>query len=92
MRFFLRWLCPIVAAIIFIGGLWLWIGGTYFENHNEDKSVIIVNDNPESLLMNIFGLYFFLKCAFCSFVLFILSYWLLRGIEKEAELDHAGPS
>ncbi len=83
MNFFLRKVCPTAALVIFLGGLWLWIGGTYFESHKEIKSVIVVNQNPESLFMNMFGLYFFLKCTFCALVLFILSRWLLLKSGKK---------
>lgn len=82
MNFFLRRVCPIVAIVIFVGGLWLWIGGTFFESHKEIKSMIVINKNPESLFMNIFGLYFFLKCTFCSMVLLILSRWFLLKVDQ----------
>ena len=71
MIFFLRRACPVAAAIIFLGGLWLWLGSTYFDGQVRLKTS---HDHP---FMNIFGLYFFLKCTFSAMVLLILSRWLL---------------
>lgn len=80
MVFFLRRVCPAASIAIFLGGLWLWIGGTYFDSGGKIKAEIVVNANPQNLFMNIFGLYFFLKCTFSSMVLFILSRWMLLRI------------
>ena len=92
VNFFLRWLCPFVAVWIFIGGLWIWIGGTYLTHDDEVKSKIVVHGDPENLFLNIFGLYFFLKCTFCSFVLFILSRWLSLTFEKRDSERSGDPS
>lgn len=81
MKYFLRNVCPAIAAMIFIGGLWLWIGGTYLEGGREIKALIVVNENPQNLFLNVLGLYFFLKCTFCAVVIFLLSRWMLTRTE-----------
>ncbi len=81
MKIFLRNICPVIAVVIFIGGLWLWIGGTYLEGGPEIKSLIVVNENPQNLFLNVLGLYFFLKCTFCAVVIFLLSRWMLTRLE-----------
>lgn len=83
MKFYLKWINPVVALLILIICSWLYFGG-YFVNFNPkepspyERGENIIDPDEMNLPM-----YFFAKGLFCSSMLFLFGEFLKRKLSKE---------
>lgn len=83
MRFYLKWINPIVALLILVICSWLYFGG-YFVSF-ADKSPFLRGKNIiDPSEMNL-SMYFFAKGLFCSSMLFLFGEFLKRKLFKEEQ-------
>ena len=84
MRFYLKWVNPVIALLILAICSWIYFGG-YFVSFGKDKSpyaqggVIIDPDKAG------FSMYFFAKGLFCSSALFLTGEVLKRLLDKRPQ-------
>ncbi|MFA6281415.1 MAG: hypothetical protein WCY05_02800 [Candidatus Omnitrophota bacterium] len=81
MKFYLKWVNPIVALLILIICSWVYFGG-YFVGFNEkskfEKKEVLIDPNEMGMPM-----YFFAKGLFCSSMLFLFGEFMKRKLSKE---------
>ena len=81
MRFYLKWVNPIIALLILVICSWLYFGG-YFVSFSADKSLFLKGKNIlDPAEMNL-QMYFFAKGLFCSSMLFLFGEFMKRKISK----------
>ena len=81
MKFYLKWVNPIVALVILVICSWLYFGGYFVSFSGESpfaKGKIIIDPAEMNLPM-----YFFAKGLFCSSMLFLFGEFLKRKLYKE---------
>ncbi len=82
MKFYLKWVNPIVALFILVICSWLYFGG-YFVSFSADKSPFLrgklIIDPAEMNLQ----MYFFAKGLFCSSMLFLFGEFMKKRLPKE---------
>lgn len=79
MRFYLKWINPLVAVLILVICCWLYFG-RYFVSFGSEKALILQGKSiidPSELSL---PMYFFAKGLFCSSVLLLLGELLKRKI------------
>lgn len=88
MRFYLKWINPIVALAVLGLCSWLWLGPYFFPVGGSPNrpSPFALGLSPFNLeLGHGFGLYFFAKGLFCSAMLFIAGEFLKRFLAKDGK-------
>lgn len=82
MRFYLKWVNPVIALLILAICSWIYFGG-YFVSFGQGKSPFakgeVIIDPKEAG----FSMYFFAKGLFCSSSLFLMGEILKRLMEKK---------
>ncbi len=84
MRFYLKWVNPVIALLILAICSWIYLGG-YFVSFGPDKSAFAKGEviiDPEKVG---FPMYFFAKGLFCSSALFLVGEILKRLLEKKQQ-------
>ncbi|MFA5337647.1 MAG: hypothetical protein WC330_04885 [Candidatus Omnitrophota bacterium] len=83
MRFYLKWINPIVAILILVICSWLYFGGYFVSFGNKSpflKGKSIIDPSEMNLPM-----YFFAKGLFCSSMLFLFGEFFKRKLRKEEQ-------
>ena len=77
--FYLTYINVVIAAAVLCAGLYIWLGNSIWPSETDDELTWPFD--------NILGLYFFVKCLFCSIVLWIGG-WVVQ--EKVIRADRHG--
>lgn len=75
MKFYLRWVNPVVALVILVVCTWIYFGG-YFVSFDADPSNFAKGESLIDPEETSFGMYFFAKGLFCSSMLFLFGRFL----------------
>ncbi len=81
MKFYLKWINPLVAIVILLICSWIYFGG-YFIGFDK-KSAFMEGKNIIDPGEMGFSMYFFAKGLFCSSMLFLFGQFLKRKLFKE---------
>jgi hypothetical protein len=84
MRFYLKWVNPVIALLILAICSWIYFGG-YFVSFSQEKSAFAkggVIIDPDKMG---FSMYFFAKGLFCSSALFLMGEILKRLLEEKQQ-------
>ncbi len=84
MRFYLKWVNPVIALLILAICSWIYFGG-YFISFGKENSAytlgeVIIDPDKEG-----FSMYFFAKGLFCSSALFLMGEILKRLLDKRPQ-------
>jgi hypothetical protein len=81
MKFYLKWINPLVALLILLICTWIYFGG-YFVNFNSEPSLFAEGKNIVDIEEMGFSMYFFAKGLFCSSMLFLFGLFLEKYLYK----------
>lgn len=81
MRFYLKWINPIIALAVLGLCSWLWLGPYFLSPGGSPYAMGLTPFNLEQG----FGMYFFAKGLFCSAMLFIAGEFLKRFLAKDGK-------
>jgi len=84
MRFYLKWINPIIALVILAICCWIYFGG-YFINLSGEETPF-ANGTPILDVDELgFSMYFFAKGLFCSSMLFLFGEFLKKYLGYKSE-------
>jgi hypothetical protein len=82
MKFYLKWINPIVALVILVICTWIYFGG-YFIDLGGGQAPFSKGDNIFDVDEMGFNMYFFAKGLFCSSMLLLFGEFLKRYLKKD---------
>jgi hypothetical protein len=86
MKFYLKWINPIVALVILAICCWVYFGGYFISLDGSEtpftKGKHLLDAGDEG-----FQMYFFAKGLFCSSMLFLFGEFLKKYLNKETTKD-----
>ena len=80
MRFYLKWINPVVAFLIMATCSWIYFGGYFVRFDGESpfaNGVSIIDPGEMS-----FGMYFFAKGLFCASMLLLFGHFLKKYLDR----------
>ncbi|UCC94491.1 MAG: hypothetical protein JSW40_06675 [Candidatus Omnitrophota bacterium] len=87
MKFYLKWINPVVALLVLVICTWIYFGGYFVSFDPKESSAFEKGENIIDPGEMGFSMYFFAKGLFCSSMLFLFGHFMKRYLYKKGSQE-----